>query len=483
MGITLAQKRLSTSSMLCSQTAQITLSLAASNDVTANPVDIMLVLDRSGSMNEKTDPQDPAAPTKIEALKEAATMFTQIIANATTGTTPPTESPTIDTSTIGVVSFADQATYDLALNQTVAEIDQAINDLDANGRTNHADAFLKARDGLEAGTNGRKVLILITDGLSTAPQPNPVEQATQQATLTRDAGIIIYGIGLGEDASQANLETWTNDPARVLMAPSTADLQATFEALAANIVNPAPENITVVDTVEDNFEIVGPFIPLTPTGVTPDYELSNNNRTITWKLDSLGLTEPQTASISYGIRYTGNENGTFPVNKTITYNDTTTPDPSKVYFTNYGNTISLICDNIVRPDCDFACKTADVPCCGGVVDVVMQNATTAYDIQCDGTILNIITRFRNICPNRRLAIGVIVCSTVNGKDEAPVYRITTVNTPNSRSQCDCQDFAVPVEILLPPSENACADQRQVRVRVIAHYLANSFSPCRACFIK
>ena len=404
MGINLAQKRLSTSSMLCTQTAQVTLSLAASNDVTANPVDIMLVLDRSGSMAEKTDPHDPLTLTKIAALKDAAKEFTQIIANASTSTTPP-------------------------------------------------------------------------------PDSNALAEATAEATITRNDGIIIYAIGLGEDASQANLETWTADPARVLMAPSTADLEAAFKALAANIINPAPQNISVVDTLEDNFEIVGPVIPLTPTGITVNYTLSADRKSITWTLSSLGLTEPQTASISYGIRYTGTVNGTFPVNKNIVYDDTTTLDPTTVHFVSNGNTITLICDNIITPDCDFACKPADVPCCGGVVDVVMQNPTSAYDIQCDGTILNIITRFRNIYPNRKLAIGVVVCSTVNGVEEPPIFRITTINTPNSRYNCDCQDFAVPMEILLPPSENSCADQRQVKVRVIAHYLANSFSPCLACFTK
>lgn len=481
MGITLAQERLSTTGMLCSQTAQVTLSLAASNEVTANPVDIMLVLDRSGSMNAKTNPRDPAAPTKLEALKEASKMFTQIIANATTGTKPPAESPTIAASAIGVVSFGDVATYNLPLDQTVATIDQAIDSLDANGRTNHADAFLKAREGLSTGTNPRKALILITDGLSTVPLPDPVAQATEQAKLTRDAGIIIYAIGLGRDANEENLLTWTNDPARVLMTPSTAELQKAFEALAENIINPAPENIRVVDTLEDNFEIVQPIIPIAPAGANPQYELSPDKKTITWTLDSLGLTEPQTASITYGIRYTGDVNGTFPVNKAITYFDTKTPDPSKVHFTNEDNTITLICDKMVYPNCDFKCETADVPCCGGFVDVVMPNLNNTYDIQCDGTILKVITRFRNVCPNRTLAIGVIVCSTVNGKEEDPVFRVTTCDTPKSTFNCNCQDFSVPVEILLPSSENSCNDKRQVKVRVIAHYVGKSYSACQSCF--
>lgn len=482
MGVNLAQKNISTFNMLCSETAQITLTLTASKDITANPVDIMLVLDHSGSMADPTSPL-PGAPTKIQALKDAATIFTQIIANASTNTTPPANSPTIANSKIGVVSFANTATNDLALNQTVATINTAITSLSANGSTNHAAAFTTAQTSLQTGTNPRKVLVMLTDGLSTVPQPDPVAAADSAAEAVRNDGTIIYCIGLGADVNETNLIKWAGSAARVIMAPDASDLQTAFEALAANLINPAPENITVVDTLEDNFEIVDPIIPLAPAGITVNTVVSANKKTITWTLSSLGLTEPEVASLSFGIQYTGTTNGIYPFNKTITYNDTTTPNPSSVKFATNGTTISVICDDIVYPNCDYACKSVDVPCCGGVVDVVMPNSTSAYDILCDGTILNVITRFKNICPNRQLAIGVIACETISGVEQSPVYRITTIDTPKSSTVCDCQDFAVPLEVLLPPPStgSSCTTQRQVKVRVIAHYVANTFAPCRKCF--
>lgn len=484
MGINLAQKNISPASMLCTDTAQITLSLNASSSIMSNPVDIMLVLDRSGSMNEKTNP-DPQAPTKIAALKDAANAFVEIIANASTNTTPPPNSPVIADSSIGVVSFADTATTDLALNQTVNTIQGIINGLTANGNTNHADAFDKATTALAASTHP-KFIIMITDGISTAGGSGPisdVEAANIAAAAARAAGITIYCIGLGDNAVQQNLITWAGDPGRVLMAPTTDDLQKAFESLAANIINPAPENIVVVDTLEDNFEIVGPISLDTPAGITDDFQLSNNNKTITWTLSSLGKTAPQTASITYGIRYTGVVSGTFPVNKEITYDDTTTPDPTSVVFVPNITAITVACDPIVNPNCDNPCITKTLPCCGGVVDITAPSPTTAYDILCDGTLLNLNIRFQNICPNRKLVIGAIVCETVGGVRQPAIIRITSITTPNNTSTppCRCQHFTVPLEVLLPPpATGSSCTQREVKVRIVAHYISETSSPCTKC---
>lgn len=484
MGITLAQKNISPANMLCTDTAQITLTLAGSGSITSNPVDIMLVLDRSGSMNGKTS-SAPGAPTKFEALKTSADAFVDIIANASTNTTPPPNSTVIANSSIGVVSFDTTATTNLALNQSVSTIQGIINNLQLGNLTNHADAFEHATTALSASTNP-KYIIMITDGISTAGGSGPisdVEAADIAAAAARNAGIIIYCIGLGQDAVQQNLETWAADPARVLMAPDTSDLEAAFESLAANIINPAPENIVVTDTLEDNFVIVGPIIPVTPTGVTESHTISNANKTITWTLSSLGKTAPQTATITFAIQYTGSVSGSFPVNKEITYDDSTTADPSKIIFIPNITDISLTCDTIVTPDCDYPCLTTPVPCCGGVVDVDAPGTNSAYEILCDGTLLNLNIRFRNVCANRKLAIGAIVCETIAGVLQPAIYRITSVDTPNntSTSPCSCQDFTVPLEVLLPPptTGSSCV-AREVTVRIIAHYIADTTTPCRKC---
>ena len=50
MGVTTSNKELSTSVIKCGEAFTIKLSLAAEPDIVSNPTDIVLVLDRSGSM-------------------------------------------------------------------------------------------------------------------------------------------------------------------------------------------------------------------------------------------------------------------------------------------------------------------------------------------------------------------------------------------------------------------------------------------------
>lgn len=50
MGITNSNKQVNTTSILCNESFMVTLSLTAIPDITTNPTDIVMILDRSGSM-------------------------------------------------------------------------------------------------------------------------------------------------------------------------------------------------------------------------------------------------------------------------------------------------------------------------------------------------------------------------------------------------------------------------------------------------
>ena len=50
MGVNFVNKTISKNQISCNDTFQITLALTASPDIVNNPVDVFLVLDRSGSM-------------------------------------------------------------------------------------------------------------------------------------------------------------------------------------------------------------------------------------------------------------------------------------------------------------------------------------------------------------------------------------------------------------------------------------------------
>ena len=102
-----------------------------------------------------------------------------------------------------------------------------MNSLSAGGSTNHADAFTKAVQLFEAASPNRKVIVLFTDGNTTAgPNPTPIAMAA------KDDGITIYCIGLdgsgGLDVTA--LETWASAPpaSYVLITPDDSELEQFF---------------------------------------------------------------------------------------------------------------------------------------------------------------------------------------------------------------------------------------------------------------
>lgn len=73
MGITNSNKQIDTARINCGGTLKVTLALSAAPDISANPTDIVLVLDRSGSM----------AGSPLANMKDGADTFIDIIDEAT----------------------------------------------------------------------------------------------------------------------------------------------------------------------------------------------------------------------------------------------------------------------------------------------------------------------------------------------------------------------------------------------------------------
>ena len=95
MGVTNSNKVISTDRIACNGSFRVTLALTAAPDILTNPTDIVLALDRSGSM----------AGEPLANVKLGAKTFIDIIEKATGG------SGQIGSgSRIGVVSFASAAT-------------------------------------------------------------------------------------------------------------------------------------------------------------------------------------------------------------------------------------------------------------------------------------------------------------------------------------------------------------------------------------
>lgn len=109
MGVTNSNKQISTQYIECDGTFEVLLALTAAPDIVSHPTDIVLILDRSGSM----------AGSPLANLKSGAKKFIDIIEEATDGTP---DGMISSGSRIGIVSFASTATQNTQLITSVADL-------------------------------------------------------------------------------------------------------------------------------------------------------------------------------------------------------------------------------------------------------------------------------------------------------------------------------------------------------------------------
>lgn len=325
MGVTNSNKVINTDRILCDGALRVTLALTAAPDIVSNPTDIVLVLDRSGSMTGS-----PLADMKL-----GANTFIDLIDEATDSTK---DGQIGSGSRMGVVSFSSTAVANTQLITSVDALKAAVDGLSAGGSTNHADAFAKATQLFDPASSNAKVMVMFTDGNTTigAP-PAPV------AAAARAQGIIIYCIGLiGSDGLDISaLNNWATDPdaSHVAVTPDAADLEELFAELAANISKPGATDIVIDEVVNPDFVITSISSPTKGSATMLDAH------SLRWNIDQLGVTASESATLDFFIRHVGQQPGTKLVNESITYSD---QEGNVVSFPK--PTVSVECDIVVHPE-------------------------------------------------------------------------------------------------------------------------------------
>ena len=190
----------------------------------------------------------------------------------------------------------------------------AVDSLSAGGSTNHADAFTKAAAMFDPNSTNGKVIVMFTDGKTTAGvNPSPV------AAAARASGIIIYCIGLvGADGIDPDvLNDWATDPdaSHVAITPDDSELEDLFEDLAENISKPGATNIVIDEALNPDFTITSISMP------TKGAATMINQTSLRWTIDQLGVTANEGASLEFWIKHVGNSSGNKLVNQSITYTD------------------------------------------------------------------------------------------------------------------------------------------------------------------
>ena len=453
MSIIHSDKRISASQIPCDGTLKVTISLTAKPDIQDNPADVVLVLDRSRSM----------AGAPLASMKAGAKTFIDILAESTGGSQ---DGQIGGGSRIAVVSFASTATKDTQLITSVAALKAAVDSLTAAGSTNHADAFTKAGELFDPGSSAQKIIVLFTDGKTTiGPPPAPV------AAALRDSGVVIYCIGLtGSDGIDvATLHEWATDPdsEHVAVTPDPAELEELFADIAQSISKPGATGIVVDEVVHSDFQITSILTPQ-----KGDATLMGPN-TIRWTIEELGATDVETATLEFYVRHIGETGGTKPVNQSITYTDrekqdVSFPDPK----------VLVDCGVVTTPE---GCPEPVEVTMDGCQDFVSVDLGDTY-LQSQGRILEVRATLHNVCPDKRVALAVLL-SEVDEKGKEHPRGMKTVTVPVHHCPA-CRNvlvrgirFILPEDLNVSGTPGKLCTPRNLRVRLFSHYVDYDFQCC------
>lgn len=289
---------------------EVKLDVKGSGDVNfVKPNDIILIIDRSGSMGPSYGPNN--GEDKMKNAKDAAKGFIDLV--------------DFSKHRVGVVDFASNISFkDFSTNP--AELKQYINGIQANGGTGTRDAIRKAQQMLaNHREDAQPVIILMTDGEATEPSPNDYARqvALEQANLAKLEGVVFYTIALllpseNPDVSGPNLlmkemATTAHHHHFVLGSVGLAEIYA---AIVSEIGIASAYDVVVKDTVASEFEIVpGSYLDNIPQPVV-------NGNTLTFSFNEL---KEQTLTLTYKIRHkAGSKVGNISVggpNIDVTYKD------------------------------------------------------------------------------------------------------------------------------------------------------------------
>lgn len=225
------------------------------------PSDVVIVLDRSGSM--AADGGDPPEP--LESAKQAAAQFVSLLR---------------ESDQVGYFSYATLPSNPIE-QQLTTQKDQAtqsilatIMGIDGIQYTNMGEAFRTAQTelfGTRAREEARKVIVFLTDGDVTRPvNPETGERdveyaanyARQSAAAVKNQEVTIYTIGFGdffaniEDVIERDIDLivdLASSPEQSFVAPTIADLRNVYRDIAEDICEAGPARIDIIPRSDANF--------------------------------------------------------------------------------------------------------------------------------------------------------------------------------------------------------------------------------------
>ncbi len=453
MPISNPQKTVLSSEMSCDGLNTVTVSFDAAPELDSTPSDILLIMDRSGSL----------AGVKMTQSKRSAQWLVQTVARASGD---PAGKKILHGSHMAVMSFADEATTDTPLTDDAAVLNTAIDALSAEGRTNHTAAFHRAFTLLRQSAAPRRVIVMFTDGETTMGG----DPMTWVDSIQAD-GIEIYCIGL--TVNEAPLQAWASDPDSqyVAMAEDTPQLQAAFSRIAAEVVKAGALDVEIQEVLNPAFEIQSVSPPSHGSVVLVD------SQTLQWTADAVGAAGPETASLSFVIRHINQVEGVKSVNQSISYSDRQKdtlvfPDPK----------VTVVCKGGGGPVIVESCPPAVSFQLEGCQDAAVTTIDTA--IGGLGRIVQADILIQNVCPGKRIAVAAVLSEAdAQGTEQARGLK-TFLIPPQTGNTCQdvqlkCVSFVVPEALDTTGNTASLCNARSFSLRVLANYVDTDFACCDA----
>lgn len=255
-------KSINTTKMTSEDEAEVTLTVTGTPrpTTTIKPNDIILIIDKSGSMSYDN---------RLEAAKNAAKEFIDLL--------------DLTKHRVGIVDFSDtSSTFPLTTDANTAKA--YVNQITLGGSTNTGDAVRKATALLaNHRPDAQPTILILTDGAA-----NDFEDAKQSAAIAKNAGIVFYSIALlapNEDPNQsapnALLKEMATSATHHHFVLGSVGLPDIYKKIVQEMGLASAYNVTITDTVASQFEIVtGSYRDNIPKPIV-------NGNTLIWKITEL----------------------------------------------------------------------------------------------------------------------------------------------------------------------------------------------------
>lgn len=206
------------------------------------PTDVMLAIDLSGSMNN--DQAEPPEP--ITSVLAAAEAFVGRLR---------------EQDQVAVTTFASSASLDEiftsdteAVADTIASL--VIDPEEETGSTNTGAAIVSASEEFfseRPNPAARRVMVMLTDGLATAPDDEPEMFALEQAAILKSTGVEVYTIGLGNEVNMDFVRALATDPSYAYQALSRADIDQIYRTITGALCEDGAAVIDIIPKINPTF--------------------------------------------------------------------------------------------------------------------------------------------------------------------------------------------------------------------------------------